>query len=176
LKVVFSANGEGFGKLEAPLSVDPYDSKKFSLSSIVMSRDLRKVNDLDTALDATLLADKTPLISQGIQMTPGASNVFQKDGPGAFYLEIYEPALTEEKPHKVVLQMVVVDKKTNQQKLDTGLMDMAQFTHTGNAVIPVGLRVPSKELAVGSYRAEFKALDDAGNVSVVRTADFEVQQ
>jgi VWFA-related protein len=176
LKVAFSANSESFGKLELPLVVDPYDSKKFSLSAVAMSREMRKVNDLDANLDATLLADKTPLIVQGIQMTPGASNVFQKDGPGAFYLEIYEPSMLEEKPHQVGLQMVVIDRKTNQQKLDTGLINMTPYLHAGSPVIPVGLRVPAKELAAGSYRVEFKAADDAGNVSVVRSADFEVQQ
>jgi len=176
LKVVFSAAGEGFGKLESPLVVDPYDSKKFSLSAIALSREMHKVSDLDTTLDATLLADKTPMIVAGLQLTPDASNVFQKDGPGAFYLEIYEPSMTEEKPHKVGLEMVVIDRKTNQQKLDTGLVNMSQYAHAGSPVIPIGMRVPSKELAVGSYRAEFKAADDAGNVSVVRTADFEVQQ
>jgi VWFA-related protein len=174
LKVVFTA-GEDFGKLESPLVVDPYDSRKFSLSTVAMSRELHKVNELDTNLDATLLADRTPLISLGMQLTPAASNVFPKEGMGAFYLEIYEPSMTEEKPHKVGLQMVVVDKKTNEQKIDTGMMNMAQYEHTGSPVIPVGLRVPSKELPAGSYRAEFKAADDSGNVSVVRTADFEVQ-
>jgi hypothetical protein len=175
LKVVFSAGGQGFGKLEAPLVVDRYDSQKFSLSTVAMSREMHKVSEVDANLDATLLADKTPLIALGMQITPGASNVFQKDRLAAFYLEIYEPSMTEEKPHKVGLQMVVIDKKTNEHKIDTGMMDMAQYAHAGSPVIPVGLRVPSKELAAGSYRAEFRAADDAGNVSVVRTADFEVQ-
>ncbi len=176
LKVVFSPNGEGFGKLESPLVVDPYDNKKFGLSAIAMSREMRKVNDLDSNLDATLLADKAPLIVMGLQLTPDASNIFQKGGPGAFYLEIYEPSLTDDKPHKVALKMVVVDAKTKENKLDTGLIDMSQYAHAGNPVIPVGLRVPSKELAAGLYRVEFTAADDAGNVSVVRTADFEVRQ
>jgi hypothetical protein len=176
LKVVFSANGEGFGKLESPLVVDPYDNKKFGLSAIAMSREMRKVNDLETNLDATLLADKTPLIVMGMQLTPDASNIFQKGGPGAFYIEIYEPSLTDDKPHKVALKMVVVDAKTKESKLDTGLIDMSQYARAGNPVIPVGLRVPSKELAAGLYRVEFTAADDAGNVSVVRSADFEVRQ
>ena len=89
LKVVFSGGGEGFGKLEAPLVIDPYDTKNFSLSTVAMSRDLRKVSNMDTNLDASLLADRTPLIAMGTQLTPSASNVFSKDGPGAFYLEIY---------------------------------------------------------------------------------------
>ncbi len=177
LKIVFSAgDGSDFGKFESPLLVDPYDAKSFSLSTIAMSRDLRRVSDLDTNLDATLLADKTPLIAMGMQITPGASNVFSKDGPGAFYLEIYEPAMTDTKPHKVALQMVVRDKKTNEQKLDSGLIDVEQFKHAGNPVIPVGLRVPAKELGPGSYRVEFKAADDTGKATTVRTADFEVQQ
>jgi VWFA-related protein len=176
LKVVFSANGQGFGKLESPLVVDPYDNKKFGLSAIAMSREMRKVNDVDTNLDATLLADKTPLIVMGMQLTPDASNIFQKGAPGAFYIEIYEPSLTDDKPHKVALKMVVVDAKTKESKLDTGLIDMSQYARAGNPVIPVGLRVPSKELAAGLYRVEFTAADDAGNVSVVRTADFEVRQ
>ena len=37
LKVVFSAGGESFGKLEQPLVVDAYDSKMFSLSSLALS-------------------------------------------------------------------------------------------------------------------------------------------
>ncbi len=174
LKVVFTA-GDDFGKLESPLIVDPYDSKKFSLSAVAMSRDLRKVNEMDTNLDAALLADKTPLIALGMQITPGASNVFSKEGPGAFYLEIYSPSMTEEKPHKVGLQMVILDRKTNEPKLNTGMIDMVQYEHAGNPVIPVGLRVPAKELPAGSYRAQFQAADDAGNVSILRTADFEVQ-
>jgi VWFA-related protein len=174
LKVVFST-GEDFGKLESPLIVDPYDSKKFGLSTVAMSRELHKVNEMDSNLDAALLADKTPLIAQGMQITPGASNVFSKEGPGAFYLEIYSPSMTEEKPHKVGLQMVILDRKTNEPKLNTGMIDMVQYEHAGNPVIPVGLRVPAKELPAGSYRAQFQAADDAGNVSVLRTADFEVE-
>ena len=53
--------------------VDPYDTKKFSLSSVALSKELHKVNDLDATLDATLLADKTPLIALGMQITPGAA-------------------------------------------------------------------------------------------------------
>lgn len=176
LKVVFTTGGEGFGKLELPLTVEPFDSTNFALSAIALSKDLHKVSDSDTVLDSRLLADKIPLIAQGMQLTPAASNSFQTGGPGAFYLEIYEPALLEEKPHKVALQMRVLDKKTNRVKLDSGLIDMAKYVHNGSPVIPVALRVPSKELGVGSYRVEFKAADDTGRISDVRSTDIEVVQ
>src|SRR6202020_1345800 len=42
LKGVFSGSGENFGKLESPLVVDSYDSNKFSLSSVALSRDMHK--------------------------------------------------------------------------------------------------------------------------------------
>jgi hypothetical protein len=39
----------------------------------------------------------------------------------------------------------------------------------------MGLKVPIDKLEPGSYRVEFKALDSAGNVSPVRSADFVVE-
>lgn len=176
LKIVFTAGGEGFGKLETPLNVAPFDGTKFTLSSIAMSKELHKVSDLNTVLDSKLLADKTPMISQGMELIPTASNSFQKGGPGAFYLEIYEPSLLEEKPHKVALQMRVMDRQTKQVKLDSGMIDMAQYVHAGSAVIPVALRVPLRELAAGSYHIEFTAADDTGHISEVRSADIEIVQ
>ena len=175
LKVVFSAAGQGFGKMESPLLVDAYDSQKFSMSGVALSSEMHKVNALDSNLDAALLADKTPMIVGGIEMTPTASNVFRTDGPGAFYLEIYAPSLVEDKPHKVALQMVIFDRKTNQQKIKSGNLDMMQYAHAGSPLIPVGLRIPAKELSAGSYRAEFQAADDAGHLTVVKSANFDVQ-
>jgi len=53
-------------------------------------------------------------------------------------------------------------------------VEVANFIHAGNPVIPVGLRLPVASLAAGSYRAELTALDSAGK-SVVRSADFEIE-
>ena len=175
LKVVFTAGGESFGKMETPLKVDTYDNTSFGLSGVAMSREMHKLNDLDAGLDAALLADKTPLVVQGTELTPAPSNLFHQSGAGAFYIEIYEPLMTEDKKHQVGIRMVIVDRKTGQQKIDSGLFSVDNFAKAGNPVIPVGLRVPLKELGAGSYRAEFKAVDDVGHNSVVRTTEFEVQ-
>jgi hypothetical protein len=175
LKVVFSASGEGFGKLQMPLAVDPYDSKKFSLSGVALSRNFHKVSELESGLDAALLEDHTPLVSQGMQITPSGSNVFSKAEPAAVYVEIYEPLLTGENPPKVGLQMRLLDRKSGEQKLDTGFVSMAGYSRAGNPVVPVGLKLPLDRLTAGSYRAELKAIDAAGNSSVVRSADFDVQ-
>jgi hypothetical protein len=44
-----------------------------------------------------------------------------------------------------------------------------------NPVVPVGLKLPLSSLATGAYRIQLKASDVAGNYSVVRTADFDVE-
>ncbi len=175
LKVVFSSGGGNFGKLQMPLQVDPYDSKKFSMSGVALSREVHRVSDLDVGLDAALLEDKMLLVSQGMQLTPSGSSTFKKNDPAALYVEVYEPLLLAPTPPKVGVQLRIVDRKSGQQKLDTGFINCANYIRQGNAVIPVGLRLPVDTVGPGSYRAELKALDSAGNTSVVRSADFDVQ-
>lgn len=175
LKVVFSSGGESFGKLQQPLVVDPYDNKKFGISAVALSKTFHRVADLDVGLDAALLEDKTPLVSAGMQITPSGSNTFKKTEPAAAYLEIYEPLLLESTAPQVGLQMRILDQKSGEQKLDTGFISMASYAKAGNAVIPVGLKLPVDKLPSGSYRAEFKAMDSAGNSSLIRSADFNVQ-
>ena len=55
------------------------------------------------------------------------------------------------------------------------MIRMDKAIRAGNPVIPVGLKLPLDTLAPGSYRAELKAVDSAGNASPVRSADFEVE-
>ena len=43
LKVVFASGGESFGKVEMPLVVDPYDYKQFSMSSVALSKEVRRL-------------------------------------------------------------------------------------------------------------------------------------
>lgn len=175
LKVVCSSGGASFGKIEMPLSIDAYDSKKFGLSGIALSRNIHKVSDLDVGLDAVLLENKTPLVSSGMEMTPSGSSTFKKAEPAALYVEIYDPLLTGKDTPKIGLKLRIVDRKSGEQKLDTGYISMAKYVRAGNAVVPVGLRVPVDTLTPGSYRAELKAIDTAGNESITRTTDFAVE-
>lgn len=176
LKVVVTSGGENFGKLEAPLVVDPYDGKQFSVSGIALSKNIQRVTDMAEGLDAELLADKTPLIVQGMRMTPDGANRFAKTDHAAVYLEIYEPLLeTAKTPPQVGLEYMVIDRKTGHKEVDAGVADTAKNVRPGNPVVPVGLMLPVDKLAAGSYRVEVIALDSAGNKAQPRTVDFEVQ-
>ena len=174
LKVVFNPqDADSFGKLEMPLVIDPYDGKQFTLSAVALSKEIRPVSQMGTSLDAALLEDRTPLVTQGLQLIPSGSDQFKTTDRAAFYVEIYDQLLTGSNPPKVGIQMTVVDRKTGEKKLDSG--GGAADAKAGNALVPLGLKLPVDKLPPGSYQLVLKAVDSAGNVSQTRTADFEVQ-
>ena len=175
LKVVFSSGGEAFGKIETPLTIEPYDGKQFVLSSMALSKEIRRVADVATGLDAELMEDHTPLVTRGMEFVPAASYRFKKTDKAAIYAELYEPLLAGSNPPQVGIQLKVVDRKTGQQKFDSGLSDAQPFMKTGSPVIPLGLKLPVNTLEPGSYRVELTALDSAGRSAKARTADFEVE-
>ena len=174
LKVVFSSSGEGFGKIETPLSIEAYDGKALSLSSMALSRDIRKVSDLATGLDAALMEDRTLLIAKGFQIVPAATYHFKKSDNAAVYAEVYEPLLVNAEHPQVGIQLRVVDK-SGAEKFDTGLQNAEGFMKTGSPVIAVGIKLPVSKLDPGSYKVALQAVDSAGNKSKPRIADFEVE-
>jgi VWFA-related protein len=172
LKIVFSSGNESFGKLQLPLAIDPYDGKQLSLSSVALSNEMQRVSDLSTGLDSELLADRKPLVVQGIQIVPSDCNRFKKTDAAGVYAEIYAPLLAGPNPPQVGIEFTVVDRKTGEQKSDT---KVRAPTQAGSSVVPLGLKLPVATLAPGSYRVELRALDSLGNVAKPRTADFEVE-
>jgi VWFA-related protein len=175
LKVVFNTGGNNFGKLEAPLSIDPFDSKKFSLSGVALSKSFSPVQNLGAGLDAALIEDRKTLVAQGLQITPSGSNQFQKDDTALLYVEVYAPVLTTPNPPAIGVQLRIVDEKSGVEKLNTGLMSVAKMVTTGNPVVPVGMKLPVANLGPGAYRAELKAVDGVGRTTSLRATDFVVE-
>jgi VWFA-related protein len=173
LKVVFSSGNESFGKLEAPLAIDPYRDQDFSISAVALSNTIRRASDLSTDLDSQLLEDRTPLLVQGLQISPSASNHFKRTDTAAIYTEIYEPLLKNPNPPQIAYELTVVERKSGQQKAHAG--ERIAKVNAGNPVVPLGLKLPVAALDPGSYRVELRALDTAGNISKTRTVDFDVE-
>jgi len=176
LKVVFSAGGENFGKLEQPLAIDPYDTKKFNVSALALSRKFRKTAEVDQGLETALLEDRTPLIAQGYQVTPTGSAKFKKTDHAAMYFEIYEPGLLAEQPAKetaVGAQIRVFDAK-GAMKSDSGGFRIPVPEKGGNPVIPWAAQLPLKDLEPGTYKLVVVAVDNT-NSKVERTAIFQVE-
>jgi VWFA-related protein len=173
LKVVFSSGNETFGKLETPLSIDPYRGQEFSISGVALSNDLRRAADGSTGLDSQLLEDRTPLVVQGVQISPSASNHFKKTDMAGIYAEVYEPLLKNPNPPDVAYELIVVERKSGQEKLRVG--GRIPKGKAGDPVIALGLQLPVASLNPGSYSMKLRAVDSAGNSSKTRTADFEVE-
>jgi|SRR5579871_879375 len=173
-KVAFSSGGESFGKLETPVTVDPFDGKQLSLSAVALSKDIHRSNQLDSGLDAELIEGRTPLMAQGVQITPSGLYRFKTSDTGVLYIEVYEPAFVSAKPPDVGLQLTVTDRKTGEKKQDTGLMRVP-VDKAGSPLVPVGLKLGVDKLVAGSYRVELRAEDSLGHKTPVRSADFEVE-
>lgn len=173
LKVVFSSGNESFGKLELPLVIDPYRGQEFSISGVALSNDLRRASDGATDIDSQLLQDKTPLLVQGVQVLPSASNHFKKTDVAGVYAEVYEPLLKNPNPPEVAYELIVVERKSGQEKYHIG--DRTPKGKAGDPVIALGLKLPVATLGPGSYSLKLRAVDSLNNASKTRSVDFEVE-
>jgi VWFA-related protein len=176
LKVVFSAGGANFGKIESPLNIDPWASQ-FGLSGIALSKQIHKQAAMAVGLDESLIEDRVPLITQGVQVIPYGSDKFSKTDPVLFYAEIYEPALLTadaKSPVQVGIQIRVLDRKTQEQKFSTGLVRVDTPASSENPTIPVAYRVPLDMVPPGQYVVEVQARDTAGKIAT-RTTDLIVE-
>src|SRR6202044_3697910 len=72
-RVVFSAGGENFGKIEKPLAIEPFDGKEFAVSALSLG-ELHK-SETDSSMDV-LIEDKVPLVALGVQEIPAGQYSF----------------------------------------------------------------------------------------------------
>jgi VWFA-related protein len=175
-KVVFSAGGASFGKIETPLIIDPWASQ-FGLSGIALSKQIRQQAAMAQGLDASLIEDRVPLVTQGVQIIPFGSNKFSKTQPVLFYTEVYEPLLLNPDPKNrpvIGLQIRVLDRKTKEEKFSTGLMKVDMSGMADNPTVPLAERIPLDTIAAGQYTVEVQARDSEGK-QATRTADFDLE-
>lgn len=172
LTVVLSGGGQNFGKYETPLAIDPYDGKTFELSSVALSSNLEPLANVGAALDADLLADRTPLVFKSLEVVPSASNHFKKTDNLALYTQIYDPHLQSDNPPGVKIVYRVVDEKTGKTLFSTGAIDTSGLLQKGSPVIPVALKIPLESVPPGSYRVDVQAIEQSGATTPIRTATF----
>jgi VWFA-related protein len=172
LTVVLSGGGQNFGKYETPLNIDPYDGKTLTLSGVALSSEIERIADLGGALDADLLADRTPLVFKDVEIVPSGNNHFKKTDQLVLYAQIYDPHLQSDKPPVMKVGYRVVDEKTGKTVLSTGAIDAGKFIEKGSPVVPVALRVPLDNMPPGTYRIDMQALEQGGPATQVRTATF----
>jgi VWFA-related protein len=175
LTIVLSAGGQNFEKYEAPLAIDPYDGKTFTLSGIALSNNVQPAAGLGGALEADLLADRTPYLIKNMEVVPSGSNHFKRTDSVALYAQVYDPALTGATPPAVRVSFNIVNTKTGEAVLGAHNIDPSGFADKGSPVMPVGLKVPVDQLPPGSYRLDMQASDTAGFKTAIRTVQFDAE-
>ena len=175
LDVVLSAGGQDFGKYETPLAIDPYDGKTFSLSAVALSNQVQPLGGIGGSVEAELLADRTPLVAEGMEIVPSGSNHFKKSDKVALYTQLYDPDFPNSSLAGLKIVFQVVDRKTEQTVFATGAVDIARFVAKGNSVIPLGLRVPMEQFPAGDYRLDIQAIGVAGERTKIRSVQFSAE-
>jgi hypothetical protein len=177
IKIVFSAGGDSFGKLELPLVVGEYQPNQFGLSGLALSKESHLATDLRLDVETLLIDDQTPLIANGKRIIPYGSNRFKKTDPAGFYFEVYEPLLATagaQNPPEVGVQIRTLNRQSGQPITDSGLIKLNTKVANENGTLPLSVTMPLTQVASGSYLLEVQALDSAGN-STRRVTQFEVE-
>jgi len=164
LTVAFSQAEAGFGKLTAPLDIEPWTGG-LGLSALVLSRETHPAADLGLA---PTLEGRTPLVTEGMQVIPSGAWNFSKSEPAFFYFELYGPEAAMARVHVRIL-----DRKTGEQKWDGGSSSVSAPDNAGKSFIPAGAKLPLDSLSPGAYQLEVVAADSSGR-QIKRTADFTV--
>jgi hypothetical protein len=176
LKVAFSSSAASFGKVETQLTIDPWEPSKFLLSGIALSQTTRPASGAGLG-EVDLFGDQVPLVVNGAQFIPAGTNRLRKSEKAYLYGEICEPALAS--PDRkgdpgVGAQLTVLNAKTGETIKQWGVEGLKPETVPGTSAIPLGMILPTDELAPGSYTAQITAQDAAGNRSLRRIA-FELE-
>ena len=175
LDVVLSTGGQDFGRYETPLAIDPYDGKTFSLSGVALSNQIQPLGGIGGSVEAELLADRTPLVTQGMEIVPSGSNHFKKSDSVALYAQVYDPDLASPNPASLQVVYQVVDTKTGETIFSTGGLDVGKFVEKGSSVVPLGLKVPLDQLPPGVYRLDIQAVGVSGERTPIRSVQFSAE-
>ena len=97
-----------------------------------------------------------------------------KAGTAEAYFEIYEPPANGAEPVQLTMHLRLLDAQSNEQRWDSGDVDLSALARTGSPVIPVALRLPVAALTPGAYHAELTVKDSAEG-EAARSIQFRVE-
>jgi len=173
-KLVLSAGGEKFGKYVAPLVVDPFTGKEFTLSGLAFGDALAPYPMDSAEMDPALIEGSVPMVANNMQVLPSISNRFKTGAKPVIYMEVYDPLLESSNP-EVGFLYDIVNRTTKQKVYSSGTLPINQYAHPGNPRIPVIFNLLIDKLTPGDYRIEIRGRDSAGSASTVRTGDFSIE-
>jgi VWFA-related protein len=171
-KVVFRSAKDRFGAVEVPLAIDPFNAAQLSLSAIALSRDVKPISPEAAQEEAE--TGKVPLIFRGNRITVSGSDVLSRTGTAEAYFEIYLPLVAGAGAVSLTMRMRLLDAQSDQERWNSGDVDLSALARSGNRVIPVAIILPVAGLPAGTYRAELTVKDSAGG-KAARKINFRTE-
>jgi hypothetical protein len=172
-------DGTRFGRAEMPLTVDSYDRKSLSISSVSLCKQISDVSayarKLSGAWTAKLPGSYVPLVSNETEFKPTGNTRFKKGETLYVYFEVYEPLHDGEPQATVEFQIRVVDPKTGELMSDSAPISASSYSKTGSSIIPIGRGIDISKVPKGSYRLDVRATDSTGKSTDWRTVNFTVE-
>jgi hypothetical protein len=180
---------KNFGRADVPFTVEAYDPNNIAVSEIVLGKRFTKMavvwpkygqsKSIANPMkppdgEVSTAPEYVPLVSKGIGITPTGDTRIHKGDSLLSYFEVYEPALASGLA-KVQYEMRVIESKTGQTIVDTGLRSADSYINPGKLIIPIAEGIAFKKLHTGAYRVEVQASDSTGKQTPWRSASFTVE-
>jgi VWFA-related protein len=172
LRVVFRSAKDRFGAVETPLTIDPFQAAQLSLSAIALSRNVQPISP-EAAQDETE-SGKVPLVFRGNRIAVSGSDALSRTGTAEAYFEIYQPPVAGAGAVGLTMRMRLLDAQSDEERWNSGDVDLSALAKPGNRVIPVALKLPVAGLPAGTYHAELTVKDSAGG-KAVRSISFHTE-
>jgi VWFA-related protein len=171
-KVAFRSAKDRFGAVEAPLAIEPLNAAQLSLSAIALSRNVQPISPEAAQVEAE--TGEVPLIFRGNRITVSGSDNLPRTGIAEAYFEIYDPPVLGGATVQLTMRIRLLDSQSNQERWNSGDVDLSALAKPGDRVIPVAVRLPVAGLPAGTYRAELTVNDSAGG-QAVRSIGFRTE-
>jgi hypothetical protein len=172
-------DGTRFGRAEIPLTVDSYNRKELSISSVSLCKQISDVSaygrKLSGAWTAKLPGSYMPLVSNETEFKPTSNTLFKANERLYVYFEVYDPLRDGEPQVSVDFQIRVVDLKTGELKSDSSPISASSYLKAGSSIAAIGRGIDISKLPKGSYRLDVRASDSTGKTTDWRTANFTTQ-
>ncbi len=173
--IAVDESSAAYAKVEMPLEVDPWNPSRLGMGSIVFSA---LAIPAPTSA-APNLEDHHLLVAGGKQFTTAATSHFLRSDQIYFYTEVYtgdsSGVLPATDPSTLKMQYRIIDARSGQVKVDTGMNGVGSYVRQGVPVVPFATRISSADLATGVYRLEVTASIQGLPEPVSRTAEFELR-
>lgn len=163
--VVKDLNSGRIGVTEKALVPPRFDSSRLSVSSLLLSDYIQKLEEIPDSGSMFVLGD--------LKIYPQPENRFSTDRPVLVYFHVYNAALDQasQSPSLAVTYRILKGEETVVELRDQGGVSVQFFSSQRLVLIQ---ELPVAGLEAGRYRLEVRVEDEVGNEAAVSSTPFEL--